>query len=481
MKIALALLMLWTTAAPAAADKAELRAMLYGGRYAELDASLSAYQERYRKGEIDDEQAFEPFGALTVIDSDLRGRYDEWIAQYPRSYAARLARGFYLSGLGYAARGQNYASATTPYQFADMGSYFRDAMADLQASLDLDPKPVLTWSTMIRIARADRSYGDIDVLLSMATALDARAYNARMSYLLGIRPEWGGSLEAMERFVAEARAAVSSAQAARFERVLEAARARGELARADSHFYAGDYASAIADYDAVLEKRPSGHGYASRGWAYLRSNQPQKAIADFGRSLEVDPDEYCGCNAYAGRAEAWLALGERDKALPDLIHAAADQDNHWAARQLAGMYAYGWNGTTPDPKRARPWCERAARQGDPWSMYCVAHIYRTGWGGAKPDLAKGFDWMQRAADRGIPGAQYDLGWIYWQGEDRPADKLGALQWWGRAALQGDTQAQGRLLELAAVPLFAFVALFLALGTAILLRRRRANSGRGHGA
>jgi TPR repeat protein len=116
-------------------------------------------------------------------------------------------------------------------------------------------------------------------------------------------------------------------------------------------------------------------------------------------------------------------------------------------------------------------------------MYCAAHIYRTGWGGAKRDLAKGFDWMQRAADRGIPGAQYDLGWIYWQGEDRPADKLTAVQWWGRAALRGDTQAQGRLLELAALPLFAFVGLFLAVGTAILVRRRRlrANSDRGSGA
>jgi TPR repeat protein len=203
---------------------------------------------------------------------------------------------------------------------------------------------------------------------------------------------------------------------------------------------------------------------------------PQNAVAYFDRSLEIDPDQYCSsCNAYAGRAEARLALGERDKALPDLIHAAEAQDNHWALRQLAGMYAFGWHGATPNPPRARPWCERAARQGDPWSMFCIAHAYRTGWGGAQRDLAKGLQWMQRAAERDIPGAQYNLGWIHWNGEDVPYDPLRAVYWWGRAALQGEPLAQGRLLELAAFAALPLFALVVCIG--ILVRRRRRQSVR----
>jgi len=465
-------LCLAAAAGAAAANKAELRALLSAERFAQLDAQLSSHQERYRNGEIDDEQAFEPFVALTVIDSDLRGSYDRWIVQYPHSYAARLARGYYLSGLGWAARGLDFASQTTQHRFTDMRGYFQEAMADLQASLALDTKPVLSWSAMIRVARGDPRFGDIGSYLAQATALDANVYTARMSYLLGIRPEWGGSVEAMERFVADARPFLSSGQATKLGRVLDDSRARVELAAAESLYNAGAYSAAIEQYSAALAKRPTGRGFAWRAWAYLRANQPQKAIADFGRSLDIDPDEHCGCNAYSGRAEAWLALGARDKALPDLIHAAEVQDNHWAARQLAGMYAYGWHGMNPDPQRARPWCERAAKQGDPWSMHCIAHAYRTGWGGAKRDPAKGLHWMQRAADRGIPGAQYDLGWVYWIGEDVPKDDLKAIQWWWRAASQGDTQAQGRLLELAAVPLFVLVGAFLAVGTFILVWRRR---------
>src|SRR5262245_23978961 len=107
-----AFLVFWLAAASgaaAAADKAALRELLSAERFAELDAHLSSHQERYRTGEIDDEQAFQPFLALTIVDSDLRGSYDRWMVQYPRSYAARLARGVYLSGLGWSARGPDFA------------------------------------------------------------------------------------------------------------------------------------------------------------------------------------------------------------------------------------------------------------------------------------------------------------------------------------------------------------------------------------
>jgi hypothetical protein len=184
-------------------DKAALRELLAAERFAELDTQMSGYQAAYRKGEIDDDQAFQAFVALTVVDSELRPAYDRWVAQYPRSYAARLARAYYLSGLGWAARGYGYYRDTPGHRIEDMRGYFRDAMADLNASVALDAKPVLSYATMIRVARADRSFGDIAVYLEQALALDPKAYNARMSYLLGIRPEWGGSLEEIQRFVAQ--------------------------------------------------------------------------------------------------------------------------------------------------------------------------------------------------------------------------------------------------------------------------------------
>jgi TPR repeat protein len=450
-------------------DKAKLRGWLEAGKFSELDAELSAYQASYRQGASGDEEAFKAFVALTVIDSELRPAYDRWVERYPRSYAARLARAYYLSGMGWAARGSANASETARHRFQDMRSYFRDAMKDLQASIALDAKPVLSYAAMIRVARADGSFGDIGLYLGEALALDAKAYHARMSYLLGIRPEWGGSLDDMERFVADSRPSLRPHQAAKLQRVLDNSTARAELRPGERLAAANRYDAAVKHYDAVLAKRASPRGYAARGYAYARMNRHDKAIQDFDRAIELDPDDECCGNTRSSRGHSYLVTGALDKALPDLIHAAEERDDQWAARQLAGMYAYGWHGMKIDPARARPWCERAARQGDAWSMYCLGYVYRTGWGGQR-DLAKGLYWMERAAERSIPGAQYDLGWIYWNGEDVSWNGYKALHWWLRAALQGDTLAQGRVWTIVGAP--ALILLLLVAWAALRQRRTR---------
>ena len=453
-------------------DKVALRELLAAESFAELDAQLSGYQAAYRRGEINDDQAFQAFVALTVADSELRPAYDRWVAQYPRSYAARLARAYYLSGLGWAARSYGSFWETPRHRLDDMRGYFVEAMQDLKTSVALDTKPVLSYATMIRVARADRSFGDIAVYLEQALALDPRVYNARMSYLLGIRPEWGGSLEEMRRFVSEAGQVLPAEQAAKLQRVLDNSLARDELAPGEQLASLGQYDAAVKHYDAALAKWPSSRGYAARGFAYSRMKRHDKAIEDFDRALKLDPDDQCCGNTHSNRGYSYLATGALARALPDLIHAAEEMDDHWAARQLAGMYAYGWHGVGVDPKRARPWCERAARQGDAWSMYCLGHVYRTGWGGAQRDLARGLQWMQRAAERGIAGAQYELGWIYWSGEDVRWNGFKAFYWWLRAALQGDLLALGRVVTLATGPVLALLVL-LGLWMAVRQRRRKA--------
>jgi TPR repeat protein len=456
--------------AAAQPDKTALRELLAAERFAELDAQMSAYQAAYAKGESSDDRPFQALVALTAVDTELRPAYDRWVARYPGSYAARLARGYYLSGMGWAARGQGYVRDTPKERMEEMRGYFREAMEDLKASVALDSRPVLSYATMIRVARADRSFGDIGLYLDNALALDPKAYHARMSYLLGIRPEWGGSLEQMERFVALSRQALPAEQAAKLQRVLDNSLARGELASGEQHAARGEYAAAVQRYDDVLAKRPSARGYAARGYAYMRMERHDRAIVDFDRALELDPEDQCCGNTHSNRGYSYLMSGALPKALPDLVHAAEQMDSQWAARTLVGIYAYGQYGARIDLQRARPWCERAARQGDAWSMHCLGHIYRTGWGGTQRDLAKGRDWMQRAAERGIAGAQYNLGWIYWEGEaDDPWNPFKALYWWARAAVQGDALAFGRLLMIAIGPV---LAMLLCIGLWLVWRQRR---------
>jgi TPR repeat protein len=466
--------LLLSSGAWAQSDKAALRELLAAGRFAELDAQMSAYQATYARGESDDDRPFQALVALTAVDTELRPAYDRWVAQYPSSYAARLARGYYLSGMGWAARGQGYLRDTPSDRLEEMRGYFREAMEDLKASVALDARPVLSYATMIRVARADRRFGDIGLYLENALALDPKAYHARMSYLLGIRPEWGGSLEQMERFVAQSRQALPAEQAAKLQRVLDNAVARDALAPGEQYAARGEYEEAVQHYEDVLAKQPSPRGYAARGYAYMRMKRHDKAIADFDRALELDPDDQCCGNTHSNRGYSYLESGALPKALPDLVHAAEQMDSHWAVRTLVGIYAYGHYGARIDLKRAHPWCERAARQGDAWSMFCLAHIYRTGWGGTQRDLAKGTQWMQRAAERGIAGAQYNLGWIYWEGEaDDAWNPFKAFYWWSKAALQGDRLAFGRVLMVAVAPV---LAMLLGIGLWLVRQRRKKTDG-----
>lgn len=450
-------------------DKAKLRALLESGKFAELDAEMSAYQTAYREGRMGDEQASKAFIALKTNNPELRAAYDKWVADHPSSYAARLARGYYLMSLGYVARGGAYARETPRARLDDMRKLFGDAMADLEASLNLDPRPTLSFGTMIAITQGAVELPRAAGYLERAVAMDTNVYTARIAYLHSLRPEWGGSLEQMQAFIAQSERALAPEQLMRMKRVLQDSRARAELERVQPLVEQKQFEAALQLYDAALTKAPSAHGFVTRGRLLAGMNQHEKALADFDRALELDPED--NCCAHANRAYSHMMIGATGKAVPDLIFAAEDRDDHWAARQLAVMYGFGRYGMTPDPALAKRWCERAAKQGDPWSMYCMGGLYDAGMGVPR-DSAMAARWFERAAERGVADAQADIAYMYWTGEGVAWNGLTALQWWMRAATQGNERARQKLISVAIGP--ALIILLIGL-LGMVRHRRKANS------
>ena len=53
-------------------------------------------------------------------------------------------------------------------------------------------------------------------------------------------------------------------------------------------------------------------------------------------------------------------------------------------------------------------------------------------------------WFKRAGGQGCATAQYNLGCSYEKGEGIDKDREKALYWYGKAARQGDADAQARL-------------------------------------
>src|SRR6202012_3574337 len=77
----------------------------------------------------------------------------------------------------------------------------------LRASLALDERPLLSYSLLIDLTR---HHGDEDYarrLLDAGLRLDPHGYILRLRYMTTLETRWGGSVRAMQSFLAECRAA----------------------------------------------------------------------------------------------------------------------------------------------------------------------------------------------------------------------------------------------------------------------------------
>jgi tetratricopeptide (TPR) repeat protein len=107
--------------------------------------------------------------------------------------------------------------------------------------------------------------------------------------------------------------------------------------------------------------------YANRGNAFLRRGDNDRAIADYGRAIRLDPRLV---DAYRNRGAAHFNQGAYDKALPDYEAAirldpreAGGYADRCSVRAIAGQ-----------PEEAKPDCDRAV---DLDSQHVEARAWRT--------------------------------------------------------------------------------------------------------
>jgi len=78
----------------------------------------------------------------------------------------------------------------------------------------------------------------------------------------------------------------------------------------------------------------------------------------------------------------------------------------------------------------------------------LGYMYAHGRGVAKDD-AQAVEWYRKAAEQGEARAQTDLGVMYRDGRGVPPNQPVALQWFRKAAQQGDQRAQTLLRSIEA--------------------------------
>lgn len=114
--------------------------------------------------------------------------------------------------------------------------------------------------------------------------------------------------------------------------LVEAHRGRGH-----AYWRNGNENKALADYTRAIELNPEDDwAYFTRGRAYMLCGQFNKAIADHTKAIELNPD-FAG--AYTGRGVAYMKKGDLDKALADNTRVIElEPEFSWGYRNRGSVY-----------------------------------------------------------------------------------------------------------------------------------------------
>jgi tetratricopeptide (TPR) repeat protein len=341
----------------------ETLALLTGGRFAELDARFSAVQADYRNNVISDEQLRYTFRVFYVIEPALRVDYDAWVAKFPNSYVAHVARGIYYERIGEKRRGDKFISDTTDAQLQGMDDAFANAVQDLRISEALDKRPLLTYLNEMFIAMFDGDEPEIRAGLERSLKVDPQNVIVRLAYMGSLRPRWGGSVERMTAFLEESRSdGLSTTKLQLLEAVIISD-------RGDDYRNAGDYPAAEREYRKAVALG-SDDCLKCLANVLLRQNKPEAAIPFLTRVVNKDPwdDENL-----ALRGQTYLQTRNASAGTADMIAAAA-LGNVYAENAVAIDYMTGANGVPRDPETGLGLFRKCAAQGSP---ECAENVKRT--------------------------------------------------------------------------------------------------------
>jgi hypothetical protein len=98
---------------------------------------------------------------------------------------------------------------------------------------------------------------------------------------------------------------------------------------------------------------------------------------------------------------------------------------------LAQMYFWG-RGVPKDDRQTAAWYLRAAAQGSMIAQRALGAMYLNGWGVPQDD-SKAVDWFTKAADHGDASSEFQVGYAYAFGRGVIKDEVAVTKWWSKCA------------------------------------------------
>lgn len=371
-------------------------ALLKNKKFKELDSFLQAKQHSYEAGNLGRDAPYEQFNFASGNESWLETHLSAWIKSAPASYAAHVARGRYYVSRAWEARGDEYISNTPPENIREMSRFMKLAVADLEKSIPLTAKPLLSYSLLINAGMAMGRYEQNRRWLDEENRIDPANTHVKIGYLLTLRPRWGGSMEEMQAFVDESKKLLQKQEDVNLLQS-HVWRSHAYVRWKDHNDYHGciDYYSKAIDLHDK-EIRP----FARRGYCYHKLKKYEEALRDYNRVLSIAPR-----NGYVlkSRGALYSDLHRFDEALVDLVRATEINPNDGYTWKTLGYIYY----STEKFDKAFASYRKGAEHGDGDSQQSLGFLYRFG-KGVKEDRDKAIYWWKMAAKNGNAQAIHSL-------------------------------------------------------------------------
>jgi tetratricopeptide (TPR) repeat protein len=277
-----------TTAAMASegpVDKAKLLDLLRKGDFEALEARLTGVQQQSEAGNGQDQWVGVAFDVFKYYDPEIQTRLDEWVRNRPGSYAARLARAVNQPGLGWNSRGGGFARDTSDEQFAEMHRHFANARTDLRAALEINERLGIAYALLINLASAESQREERLESLKAGLVAVPRSYHIRWMFLWSLRPEWGGSIEAMEEF------ADASVGPYPDDPALQALRGFADWVQGERLRRRGRYDEALNLFDQAMKHGPHWRYLKSRGATLERLGRSDEALEAYNQADGLRPQD----------------------------------------------------------------------------------------------------------------------------------------------------------------------------------------------
>lgn len=137
---------------------------------------------------------------------------------------------------------------------------------------------------------------------------------------------------------------------------------------------------------------------------------------------------------------------EKDTARSNALYILAAEKGYSAARNIVGFRYYNGEGLTQDVDSALYWIRLAAEEGDATAASNLGYLLSQS-DKIPHDYTEAAKWLTKAAELKVPSALSQLGDLKRYGKGGVPDTIGAVSLYEEAAIQGDPDAQLKLLSM----------------------------------